>query len=360
MSKSGPADDEPRNGAAPWHPVERAIDAAANRAREGLRVVEDFTRFVAPDDSVARSARDLRHRVTSLVALLAPPDALLAERDVEHDAGASPVAFAPRGRASAEDVLRSAFKRSQEALRSLAEFSRLVAPKVADSFERARYELYSLEKRALVPGSAARRAQGLRLIAVVDSAAAHPGPIERARLALEAGADCIALAPAGADRNVLALARAIREVAGRASAPLLIKGRADIGRLAGADGVVLGAGDLPAAEAARLLGPSAMLCREASDADEALAAEREGASSVILIHPGGVGSSASAELVGQVAPALRCPVFAWCAAADTLDGLLAAGARRLVVRAPEDAARELVPVRRRLDAAREPGREPAT
>ena len=138
--------------------IGRVIDANANRAREGLRVAEDFARFVAGEEDVARSLRALRHEVTRCVRLVAPSEKaerdLLSARDVEGDGGASPESFAPAARADMREIVTSAFKRAEEALRSLGEFTKL--PEVSDGmeasagFESARYVLYDLEKKALL------------------------------------------------------------------------------------------------------------------------------------------------------------------------------------------------------------------
>ena len=45
----------------PSTPLMRMIDAAVNRTGEGLRVVEDFTRFVLDDAHLTRLAKQLRH-----------------------------------------------------------------------------------------------------------------------------------------------------------------------------------------------------------------------------------------------------------------------------------------------------------
>ena len=133
--------------------VERVIDANANRAREGLRVAEDYARFIAGDAELARAIRQLRHEVTRCVGLVGAR-AILAERDVEGDGGASPESFEPAARSDLRDIVTSSFKRAEEALRSLEEFTKL--PDVPNGleasagFERARYRLYELEKRTLL------------------------------------------------------------------------------------------------------------------------------------------------------------------------------------------------------------------
>jgi thiamine-phosphate pyrophosphorylase len=42
-------------------PVLRILDANANRAREALRVIEDYARFALDDERVCGSLKQLRH-----------------------------------------------------------------------------------------------------------------------------------------------------------------------------------------------------------------------------------------------------------------------------------------------------------
>jgi len=75
--------------------------------------------------------------------------------------------------------------------------------------------------------------------------------------------------------------RYVRE-AGRAARaaglPFLVNDRADVAALVGADGVHVGAEDLPVPEARRILGPEAIIGATVRDAGAAIRAEREGAS----------------------------------------------------------------------------------
>ncbi len=70
----------------------RIIDANANRAREGLRFLEDHARFEINDADLARTFKTLRHDLTSAVAAMlsaanADTTALLASRDTPGDVG---------------------------------------------------------------------------------------------------------------------------------------------------------------------------------------------------------------------------------------------------------------------------------
>ena len=65
----------------------RILDAEANRATEGLRVVEDYVRFVLDDRHLTKLAKELRH---DLAAVLEPlwQHGRLAARAADADVGA--------------------------------------------------------------------------------------------------------------------------------------------------------------------------------------------------------------------------------------------------------------------------------
>src|SRR5450631_1134900 len=65
----------------------RLLDANANRAREGLRIVEDTARFVLDDAAAAKAFRGFRHQLDELVRTHYKE--LLKARKVETDSGRS-------------------------------------------------------------------------------------------------------------------------------------------------------------------------------------------------------------------------------------------------------------------------------
>ena len=64
------------------------IDANVNRAKEGLRVVEDITRFMLLKKNPAAGLKKIRHGIDSAVKKLSPDyNALLKSRDSAKDPG---------------------------------------------------------------------------------------------------------------------------------------------------------------------------------------------------------------------------------------------------------------------------------
>ena len=66
----------------------RIIDAALNRAEEGVRVVEYYLRFVLDDPFLTREMKSLRHDLAAAATAVAPFDRHAA-RDTLRDVGTS-------------------------------------------------------------------------------------------------------------------------------------------------------------------------------------------------------------------------------------------------------------------------------
>ncbi len=79
------------------------------------------------------------------------------------------------------------------------------------------------------------------------------------------------------DAEFLERAKALVDITRPAGCKLLLNDRADIAYLSGAGGVHLGRGDLPVAEARRLLGPGAIIGYSAHEPAEAARVQAEGA-----------------------------------------------------------------------------------
>ena len=64
----------------------RILDASLNRAGEGLRVVEDYVRFVLDDPFLTGQVKSLRHDLAAAATAISPADRHAA-RDTQHDVG---------------------------------------------------------------------------------------------------------------------------------------------------------------------------------------------------------------------------------------------------------------------------------
>ena len=117
-------------------------------------------------------------------------------------------------------------------------------------------------------------------------------------------------------RQLFELALRLRSLTREHGARLLIHDRIDIALAVGADGVHVGVGSLPVAEARRVLGPEMLIGYSAHALDEALRAECAGADFVtfgpVYATPSKLkyGQPLGLVKLAEAASSLRIPVFA--------------------------------------------------
>ena len=305
----------------------RAIDAAANRAREGLRVVEDYVRFVLDDRHLTSLCKQLRHDLTAALSGI-PPDTLVATRETQADVGTALTAPSEQMREDAAQVLRANFARVQEALRSLEEFSKLESSRhtpcveadgtrrVPATLKQLRYRAYTLERAVGITRHSVERLAAARLYVLLD---AGPSPEEFERLAralIDAGADVLQLRDKRpGDRELLARASLLRTLTRGTETLMVINDRPDLAALAQADGVHLGQEDVSVKDACWIVGPEVLVGVSAHSIEQARQAVLDGAN---YIGVGPVFPSATkqfehfpgVELLRQVASEIRLPAFA--------------------------------------------------
>jgi thiamine-phosphate pyrophosphorylase len=122
--------------------VFRIIDANLNRCREGLRVVEDSLRFVLDDKVLYKNIRAIRHNVDKI--LRSRYGEFIKERDSVEDSGRQIPETTTK---ELHEVLMANFKRVEESLRVLEEYSKVFVPEASAEFKRQRYLAYTSEKR---------------------------------------------------------------------------------------------------------------------------------------------------------------------------------------------------------------------
>ncbi len=145
----------------------RILDASLNRAAEGLRVVEDYVRFVLDDPHLTTLVKSLRHDLATIAAGI-PSSDRSAARDTPHDVGTAISTASEGRRPDAWAVCQASLERSKQSLRSLEEFSKLDAPQRAAAFESLRYRLYTLEAALGRTVDANTRLAGVNLCVLID------------------------------------------------------------------------------------------------------------------------------------------------------------------------------------------------
>src|ERR1043165_1146527 len=148
-------------------PIMRILDASLNRAAEGLRVVEDHVRFVLDDPLLTAEMKRLRHELASASAVFSSVDRH-AVRDTVHDVGTAISTDQEGRRLDSWDVCAASLKRTEQSLRSLEEYGKLLNSEFAGAMEGLRYRLYTLEKAVDVGRSSRERLANVQLCVLVD------------------------------------------------------------------------------------------------------------------------------------------------------------------------------------------------
>ena len=122
----------------------RVIDANLNRLKEGIRVVEDIFRYKENNKTLASKLKSLRH-----LAQIEDTKKLLQYRDSINDVLRSSTKSEQK-RTTLESVIIANLKRAQESARVLEELYKLDDITKSENFKTIRYELYNIEKEALL------------------------------------------------------------------------------------------------------------------------------------------------------------------------------------------------------------------
>jgi thiamine-phosphate pyrophosphorylase len=317
----------------------RILDASANRAREGLRVAEDYVRFVLDDPGLTKRFKEVRHRLAEAERGL-DAHLLLGARDTRADVGTHIMTPSEQIRENPRAVLAANFKRIGEALRSLEEYTKLIDIWLAGRFEVLRYDTYTLEKLTMTAVSAHRGLGNARLMVLVGGLPTIGELTWTVEEAIKGGADVIQYREKGMpDRELLHRAREIRIVTAQARVPLIMNDRVDLARLASCDGVHVGQDDLAPRDARRIMGPATLIGVSTHDRSQLEAAILAGAGylGVGPVFPSATKEFSEPELAGLsfVRLAAETTALPWFAIGgiteDNVNRVLDAGATRVAV-----------------------------
>lgn len=232
----------------------RIIDANFNRAREALRVMEEYCRFGLNNPALSGRTKQNRHRLCQSMKGIDPQKRLL-NRDVDGDVGRELKVEDQLQRQSLEDCFTAAAKRASEALRALAESIQTIDPAISAVMEKIRFEVYALEKEAILFSSAKLKFQSIRLYVLINATAQtdEREVLDLVQTCIDNGADCLQLRAKGlCDSSLLDLAQKFTAQCKEASTVSIINDRADIAALSDADGVHLGQEEIPVSYARKL------------------------------------------------------------------------------------------------------------
>ncbi len=237
----------------------RIIDANLNRAREGLRVVEELVRFDLDDSIMSERLKVIRHEIAGLIDKAFDSSLLISARDSHNDVGLAIHVDTEGLRTGRAGIIQANMKRSQEAMRVLEEFGKLNDKETGCRIKALRYQVYELEQIVLQAVGRNKNICGLYLILDYGLLGEKIWDRDYIGEIIAAGVSVIQLRVKQniqnmPDSKLITLAHMLRKITEEASIPLIINDRTDIALAIGADGVHLGQDDLPIAVARNLMG----------------------------------------------------------------------------------------------------------
>ena len=281
-----------------------------------------------------------------------------AARETQADVGTQLSVLAELTRASAMAVLEANFKRVEQSLRSLEEFSKTASPEFPAALEQLRYRVYTLERAVGMTWSSLDRLAHATLCVLIDGGTTEAELKQRMETLVAAGVPMVQLRDKRlSDRELLSRARMVREQTRKGSTLFIVNDRPDLALLAGADGVHVGQDDLTVKDARSVLGARGLIGVSTHSIEQARAAVLDGANylGVGPTFPSGTKSFAAfpgTELLRAVRSEIRLPAFAIGGITpDNLSQVLATGLDRVAVSGAIAAADDPAAMIQRLLAA---------
>ncbi|MEE8453055.1 MAG: thiamine phosphate synthase [Thermoguttaceae bacterium] len=347
-----------RAGCADSASVLRILDASSNRAREGIRVVEDYVRFVLDDRHLTGLCKRLRHDLAAVLRRTAT-EHRLAARETQADVGTAVTTPSEQTRGDLGDVLTANLVRLQESLRSLEEYGKLIDAEMAARLEQLRYRSYTLQRAVEITRSSLGRLEDTCLYVLIDGRSSLDEFRHLAESLVgspaEAGVHVLQLRDKRLDdRQLLERGRMLRELTHRSRTLFIMNDRADLAALAHADGVHVGQEELSVKDARSIVGPEALIGVSTHSIEQARQAVLDGANYIGIgpTFPSGTKrfeQFPGLELLKSVAAEIRLPAFAIGGITqENLPDVLATGIHRVAVGGavagadnPADAAQQM-------------------
>ncbi|MBO9997969.1 MAG: thiamine phosphate synthase [Cyanobacteria bacterium SID2] len=307
----------------------RILDANLDRAREGLRIVEEWSRFGLNDPHLTENCKQMRQ---TLAGWHDPQ--LRAARNTPGDPGTELTHPREERRENVEQVLQANLCRVEEALRVLEEYGKLYHPELGSACKQMRYQVYTLES-CLIAYQQQQKLKQARLYFVTSPSDRLFEVVEGA---LQGGLSLVQYRDKTADDVTrLKTAQKLKQLCHRYGALLIVNDRVDLALAVEADGVHLGQQDVPVAFARQLLGSQRIVGRSTTNPEEMRRALDEGVDYIgvgpVYATPTKAGKPAAGLDYVRYA-AEHCPV-PWFAIGgidmNNLSEVFAAGGERVAV-----------------------------
>ncbi|HEY49503.1 MAG TPA: thiamine phosphate synthase [Dehalococcoidia bacterium] len=269
----------------------RTLDANLNRIGEGLRLLEDISRFTLNDPDLSQQLKAMRHELLPKDQAL--QGKLISARQAEGDVGAYLDVDSEGERSDTVSLVSANAHRVQQSLRVLEEITKIPGQDFGMDWEKlkqARFTLYELEQRILLKLSRrdkTNKISGLYLI-LDTQMLGERNEVEVARQAIRGGVTVIQLRDKmRAKGELITIAQELKQVCAGAGTLFIVNDYLDVALACEADGLHIGQGDLPLAVARKLLPGDKIVGCSTATLDEAVQAQEQGADYIAVgsIYP---------------------------------------------------------------------------
>lgn len=240
--------------------IKRILDANLDRAREGLRIIEEWCRFALNNRQLAEECKEMRQEL----ARWHDPELRLS-RDTVADPGTDLTHPQEETRHSIEQLLQANLCRIQEALRVLEEYGKLYQAGMGSVFKQMRYRVYVLESSLL----SYDRYQQLKNTHLYLVTSPHENLFNVVEASLKGGLKLLQYRDKNTDdQQRLTNATKLCQLCHSYGALFIVNDRVDLALAVNADGVHLGQQDLPISLAREILGPGRIIGRSTTNPQE--------------------------------------------------------------------------------------------
>lgn len=317
--------------------ISSILDANFGRLSEGLRILEDMTRFILRDSEITKKLKEMRHSL-SMESRQFNFEFLDSRGE---DIGAFLTVPDEAKRENFTDLVIANAKRAEESLRVLEEYFKFLKILSWRKFQDNRFLLYSIEKEIVSRFLRQEKTKKLfPLYIILDAkyflARRSPrgeggdkrNPVELLKKVISGGAKAVQIrdkinnkflfreeSEINNKRKILETALKLKEICQKANVLFLVNDYVDIALAVEADGVHLGEDDLPISAVRKILPFDKIIGSSVHNLKEAKKAEKEGADyiSVGAIYPTSTKENAilvKPSLIREIKEKVSLPIIA--------------------------------------------------
>jgi len=252
--------------------IAQLIDANLDRAREGLRVMEDWCRFGLKRSDFSIQIKDWRqqlgvhhHNIYRKARLTSNDPAMGVSHPLQ------------QVRTTPESVFIANSSRVQEALRVIEEFTRTTDPRLCEIATKIRYNAYEIELKVLNTSEGIEKKKTLKDCSVYLITTNRRNLEEVVLQALKAGVKIVQYREKFLhDNEKISQAKCLASLCKEYNSLFVVNDRIDIALAVDADGIHLGQEDIPTKIARELLGSEKIIGRSTHCIEDIKNAEDEG------------------------------------------------------------------------------------